>query len=129
MGIDARVSTGNEWENRYGYSRAVRSGNLILTTGTVSMNDDASMYVPDDGYAQAMRCLEIITNAVKELGGVRTDIARTRFYVTDIGRSDEFGRAHKDFFGEHRPALTMVEVRALIAPEFLVEIECEAIVN
>jgi len=129
MAIDQRISTGNEWERKYGYSRAVRCGNLILTTGTVSMNDNATPFVPDDGYAQAMRCLEIITEAVEELGGTRTDIARSRFYVTDIARSDEFGRAHKDFFNEHRPALTMVEVSKLISPAFLIEIECDAIVG
>ncbi len=133
MGIDARVSTGNEWEGRYGYSRAVRSGNLIFTTGTVSMNADASAFVPDDGFAQAGRCLEIIERAVVELGGVKSDIVRTRFYVTDISRADEFGRAHKVFFGDdgldHAPALTMVEVKGLIDPGFLVEIEAEAVVG
>ena len=133
MGIDARVSTGNEWEGRYGYSRAVRSGDLIFTTGTVSMNADASAFVPDDGFAQAGRCLEIIERAVVELGGVKSDIVRTRFYVTDISRADEFGRAHKAFFGDggldHAPALTMVEVKGLIDPAFLVEIEAEAVVR
>ncbi len=133
MAIDANISTGNEWERRYGYSRAVRSGGMIFTTGTVSMNDDASAYVPDDGYAQAMRCLEIIERAVVELGGTKGDIVRSRFYVTDIGRADEFGRAHKAFFGEgdsdHAPCLTMVEVARLIDDAFLIEIECEAVVG
>ncbi|MBO6513132.1 MAG: RidA family protein [Phycisphaerales bacterium] len=126
-------STGNEWENRYGYSRAVRSGDLVFLTGTISMNDDGTPHVPDDGYAQATRCFEIIERAVRALGGTRSDIVRSRVYVTDISRSDEFGRAHKDFFGEggldHRPCLTMVEVSGLIAPEFLVEIECDAVVG
>jgi len=129
MAIDARVSTGNEWEGRYGYSRAVRSGDLIYTTGTVSMNGDGSAFVPDDGFAQAGRCLEIIERAIAELGGCKSDIVRTRFYVTDIARSDAFGRAHKKFFGDHGPCLTMVEVKGLIAPEFLVEIEAEAVVG
>ena len=129
MGIDARVSTGNEWEGRYGYSRAVRSGSLIFTTGTVSMNADASAFVPDDGFAQAGRCLEIIERAVVELGSVKSDIVRTRFYVTDISRADEFGRAHKAFFESHEPALTMVEVKGLIDPAFLIEIEAEAVVD
>lgn len=129
MAIDQRVSTGNEWEKRYGYSRAVRSGGLIYTTGTVSMNEDGSAYVPDDGFAQAARCLEILERAVVELGGSKSDLVRTRFYVTDIARADEFGRAHKDFFGELGPCLTMVEVNGLIAPEFLIEIEAEAVIG
>lgn len=133
MGIESKVSTGNEWEKKYGYSRAVRSGDLIFTTGTVSMNPDGTMFVPDDGYAQAMRCLEIIERAVVELGGSKRDLVRTRFYVTDIARSDEFGRAHKAFFGDggldQGPCLTMVEVKGLISPEFLVEIEGEAVVG
>lgn len=129
MGIDQRLSTGNEWEKKYGYSRGVRSGNLIFLTGTVSMNADGTPYVPDDGYAQAMRCYEIIERAVVELGGTKSDLVRSRVYVTDIARSDEFGRAHKDFFGEHGPCLTMVEVSALITAEFLVEIECDAVVG
>jgi isochorismate pyruvate lyase len=106
---------------------------MIFTTGTVSMNDDASAYVPDDGYAQAMRCLEIIERAVVEFGGRKEDIVRSRFYVTDIARADEFGRAHKAFFGEagldHAPCLTMVEVARLIEDAFLIEIECEAVVR
>ena len=129
MGIDAQTSTGNEWERRYGYSRAVRSGGMIFTTGTVSMNEDMSAYVPDDGFAQAMRCLEIIERAVVELGGSKGDIVRSRFYVTDIARADEFGRAHKTFFEEHAPCLTMVEVARLIDDAFLIEIECEAVVG
>lgn len=133
MGIDSKVSTGNEWERRYGYSRGVRCGNLIFLTGTVSMNADGSAYVPDDGYAQALRCLEILERAVVELGGLKGDLVRTRFYVTDIARSDEFGRAHKAFFGDgdldQGPCLTMLEVKGLIAPEFLVEIEGEAVVG
>jgi len=124
-----RVSTGNEWERRYGYSRAVRAGNLVVTTGTVSMNADASAYVPDDGYAQALRCYEIIGRALGKLGATRADIVRTRMYVTDIARADEFGRAHKAFFADLSPCLTMVEVSALIAPGYLVEIEAEAVVG
>ena len=126
MPIDARFGTGNEWERRFGYSRAVRAGDWVLTTGTVSMNDDATPFVPDDGFAQAERCLEIVERSLIELGAARTDVLRTRFYVTDIARAEEFGRAHAAFFGDHAPCLTMVEVSRLIAPEFLIEIEAEA---
>ncbi len=126
MPIDAAHSTGNEWERRYGYSRAVRAGDLIVTTGTVALDEAGAPFAPGDAEAQAARALEIIEGAVRQLGATRTDILRTRFYVTDISRADEFGRAHSAFFGEHRPALTMVEVARLIDPAFLVEIEAEA---
>lgn len=129
MPIDARISTGNEWELRFGYSRAVRSGKLIFTTGTVSMNEDGTPFTPDDGCSQATRCLEIIERAVSGLGGARGDIVRVRYFVTDITRSAEFGRAHQEFFGEQRPCLTMVEVAGLIDPVFLVEIEAEAVLS
>lgn len=126
MPIDQHFSTGNQWERAFGYSRAVRSGTTILCTGTVSMNEDGTPHVPDDPYAQATRCLEIIERGVQAVGGRREDILRTRFYVTCIDRAEDFGRAHKDFFGDHAPCLTMVEVARLISPEFLVEIEADA---
>jgi len=124
--IDARHSTGNSWERRFGYSRSVRAGDWILTTGTLALTDAGEPFVPEDGRAQTSRCLAIIERAIAAHGGSRTDIVRTRFYVTDIGRSEEFGQGHRDFFGEHAPCLTMVEVAALIGPGFLVEIEAEA---
>lgn len=133
MAIHQSVSTGNQWETRFGYSRAVRAGNLIFTTGTVSMNPDGTPHTPDDAGAQASRCLQIIGAAVEQLGGRVGGIVRTRFYVTDIGLSEDFGLAHRAFFdrgqGAHRPCLTMVEVARLISPEFLIEIEAEAVVD
>jgi len=98
------------------------------------MNPDGSPFTPggpDDAGARALRCLHIIGGAVEQLGGKVSDIVRTRFYVTDISRSEVFGLAHAAFFdgsgGGHRPCLTMVEVTRLIAPEFLIEIEAEAV--
>jgi len=129
MPIDQRVSTGNEWEQRYGYSRAVRTGDLVFVTGTVSMNADGTPYVPDDGFAQATRCLEIILRSITELGGQLDDLVRSRFYVTDIARADEFGRAHRAFFGDHGPCLSMLQVAGLIDPNFLLEIEAEAVIR
>ncbi|MFG0327166.1 MAG: Rid family hydrolase [Phycisphaerales bacterium JB037] len=131
MPIDRTHSTGNAWEERYRYSRAVRAGDLILTTGTVSMNADGTPYTPTGpggGRVQATRCLEIIERAVEALGGTRSDIVRTRFYVTEMDRADEYGTAHREFFMgvPHAPCLTMVEVARLIDPGFLVEIEAEA---
>jgi len=132
MPIDRTHSTGNIWEERYGYSRAVRAGDRIITTGTVSMHENGTAYTPTGpggGRVQATRCLEIIERAVEALGGKRSDIVRTRFFVTEIERADEFGTAHRAFFEPvgHAPCLTMVGVASLIAPGFLVEIEAEAV--
>ena len=126
MPIDARFSTGNHWERTYGYSRAVRSGRTILTTGTVSMNEDGTPFVPDDAHAQALRCLEIVERGVLALGGTREDVLRTRFYVTCIDRADDFGRAHREFFRDHAPCSTMVELARLLSPDLLVEVEAVA---
>lgn len=122
-----RVATGSVWESRYGYSRALRVGNHIFLTGTAPIADDGTTNAPGDAHAQAARCFEIIEAALRELGADRTAIVRSRVYVTDIARADEFGRAHREFFGDHRPCLTMVEVSRLIAEDMLVEIECDAI--
>ena len=132
MPIEQFVSTGNEWERKYRYSRAVRAGGLVLTTGTVAIDGEGNPVAPGDGFAQALRCLQIIDGAIRQLGASKADILRTRFYVTDISRADEFGRAHAEYFGGlHRaggPCLTMVGVKELIDPVFLVEIEAEAYV-
>jgi enamine deaminase RidA (YjgF/YER057c/UK114 family) len=129
MPIDDRHSTGNAWERAYGYSRAVRAGPHVFVTGTLPLNPDGSPFTPDDGTAQATRALEIIEAAVRELGGSKLDIVRSRFFVTDIARSDEFGRAHAAFFADHRPALTMVEVAGLVGEGFLIEIEADAVLG
>jgi isochorismate pyruvate lyase len=82
---------------------------------------------PGDGYAQAVRCLEIVRAALEELGGGFSDVVRTRMFVTDIARWQEFGRAHEEAFGAHPPATTMVQVSALIDPAMLIEVEADAI--
>ena len=122
-----RVQTGSVWEARYGYSRAVRAGSQIFLTGTAPIAPDGSTHAPGDAYAQTARCFEIIEAALRELGADRSAIVRSRVYVTDIDRADEFGRAHREFFGEQGPCLTMVEVSRLIDPAMLVEIECDAL--
>ncbi len=123
-----QIGPDNEWARRYGYSRAVRAGNLAFTTGTVPMNEDGTPFTPDDGFAQALRSYEIIERALEQLGARKTDIVRTRMYVTDIARADEFGQAHKRFFGDHAPCLTMVEVARLVGTGFLIETEAEAVI-
>jgi enamine deaminase RidA (YjgF/YER057c/UK114 family) len=123
------ISSGGPWENVVGYSRAVRAGNQILVAGTTAAEPDGTIYGGDDAYLQARRCFEIIEHALKEAGASMADIVRTRMFVTDISRWEEFGRAHGEFFREIRPAATMVQVAALIDPAILVEIEVDAVVE
>ncbi|MEM7629644.1 MAG: Rid family hydrolase [Planctomycetota bacterium] len=122
-----RVGTGNRWETAYAYSRASRAGGLVFCTGTVALADGGEAFAPGDAHAQTLRCFEIIEGSLRELGLGRTAIVRSRVFVTDIHQADAVGRAHASFFGVHRPCLTQVGVHALIAPEFVVEIECDAV--
>lgn len=123
-----RRSAGVVWEDRVGYCQAVRAGGLIFIKGTAPVAEDgAGTYAPGDAYAQARRCLELIDEALRGLGVDRTRVARTRMFVTDIARWAEYGRAHAEFFGAHRPVTTMVEVKALIDPAMLIEIEADAV--
>jgi enamine deaminase RidA (YjgF/YER057c/UK114 family) len=120
------ASTGSKWEPIIGYSRAVRTGNVITVTGTVGVNADGTY--PDGVAAQARRALAIIQAAVEALGGRLSDVVRTRMFVVDIAKWEELGKAHGELFGEIRPATTMVEVTKLIDAAALVEIEADAIV-
>ncbi len=98
-------------------------------TGTVAINEDGTVHAEGDAYAQARRCLEIIERALKPLGASMKNIIRTRMFVTDISRWQEYGRAHGEVFADHPPATTMVEVKALIDPRMLIEIEADAVVE
>ena len=123
------VSSGGPWELPVGYSRAVRTGNLIAVAGTTAARPDGTVEGGDDAYLQARRCFEVIEQALAELGATMADVIRTRMFVTDISRWQEFGRAHGEFFGEVRPAATMVEVQRLIAPGLLIEVEVDAVIG
>ncbi len=123
-----RVFSGAPWESRVGYCRALRAGERVFVTGTASVAEDGNVYAPGDAYAQARRCLEIIAEALRGVGAAMADVTRTRMFVTDIGRWEEFGRAHAEAFGPHPPTTSMVEVSRLIDPEMLVEIEADAVV-
>ena len=124
-----RVQSGAPWESKVGYCRAIRMGALIAVTGTTSLTPDGRVHAPGDAYEQARRCLEIIERAITQLGARREQIIRTRIFVTDIKRWEEFGRAHGEFFKTCPPATTMVEVKALIDPAMLVEIEADAVLS
>jgi isochorismate pyruvate lyase len=115
------------WESKVGYCRAIRMGSSIAVTGTVSLNERGEIHAPNDGYAQAKRCLETIEKAITPLGASRRNIIRTRMFVTNIKRWEEFGRAHSEFFADYPPATSMIEVKGLIDPEIMIEIEADAV--
>lgn len=122
-------SSGAKWEAIVGYSRAVKVGNIIEVTGTVAVDDESRLQGGDSAYAQTRFILEKIATVLEKAGAGMKDVVRTRMFVTDISRWEEFGKAHGEFFGEIRPCTTMVEVSKLIAPEYLIEIEATAIIQ
>ena len=103
-----RVFSGAPWEEEVGYCRALKAGDLIFVTGTAPVSPRGSVHAPGDGYAQAVRCLEIIQDALARLGAGLEDVVRTRMFVTDISRWEEYGRGHREAFGDHPPTTTMV---------------------
>jgi enamine deaminase RidA (YjgF/YER057c/UK114 family) len=122
-------SSGAKWESIVGYSRAVKVGNIIEVTGTVAVDDQSRLQGGDSAYLQTRFILEKIAAILDKAGAGMKDVVRTRMFVTDISRWEEFGKAHGEFFGEIRPCTTMVEVSKLIAPEYLIEIEATAIIQ
>ena len=123
------ISSGGPWEPVVGYSRAVRTGNHVFVAGTTAAAPDGTVFGPGDGYLQAKRCFEIIEAALAEAGAAMRHVVRTRMFVTDISRWEEFGRAHGECFRDLRPAATMVQVSALISPDMLIEIEVDAVID
>jgi enamine deaminase RidA (YjgF/YER057c/UK114 family) len=123
-----RASSGSPFEASIGFSRAIRVGDRILVSGTAPVEADGSS-TPGDAEAQAERCLAIIVAAIEQLGGGAEDVVRTRMFLTDPADAEAVGRAHGRWFGDIRPAATMVAGAVLLRPEWRVEIEAEAVIG
>lgn len=122
-----RVSSGSSYEPVIGFSRAVKVGRTIAVSGTAPIGIDGRTVGAGDPAAQTRRCLEIIIAAIEQLGGSARDVIRTRTYITRVKDWEQIGRAHGEFFADIRPASTMVKVAGLLDPDWLVEIEADAV--
>jgi len=120
------VDSGTEWESAVGYSRAVRAGDEVHVSGTTATDETGTLVGEGDPYAQASQALANVERALAEAGASVGDVVRTRLYVTDVDEWEAIGRAHRETFGEVRPATSMVQVERLIDPDMVVEIEAVA---
>lgn len=124
-----RIATNTPWEAQVGYSRALRVGPYVHVSGTTATDSEGRVVGRGDPYRQARQAIRNIADALHRAGSGLRDVVRTRIFVTDIETWEEVGRAHGEAFGEVRPAATLVEVRRLVDPEMLVEMEADAVVD
>jgi len=120
-------SSGAKWEDIVGYSRAVKVGNVIEVTGTVAVDQGGKPVGGTSAYEQTKFAIQKIEKVLEQAGASLNDVVRTRMFVTDISRWEEYGKAHGEFFSAIKPCTSMIEVKALIEPDYLVEIEATAI--
>ena len=121
-------ATNTEWEPFVGYSRAVRVADHVFVSGTTATDDDGTLVAPGDPYGQTIQVLENVKRALERAGASLQDVVRTRMFVTDISRWQEYGRAHGEYFRDIRPVTSMLEVKALIDPAMMIEIEVDALI-
>jgi enamine deaminase RidA (YjgF/YER057c/UK114 family) len=124
-----RYSSGTKWEPIVGYSRAIRVQNFVYVSGTTATDQRGNLIGVGEARAQTIQTLNNIKTALESVGAKVEDVVRTRIYVTDMTRWEEIGRAHGEFFKHIQPATTMIEVKRLVNPEMLVEVEAEAIID
>lgn len=129
MSQRTNYSSGAKWEDIIGYSRAVKVGNVIEVTGTVAVDENSNLVGKGDAYLQTKFIIEKLEKVLKQAGASLKDVVRTRLFVTNISRWEEYGRAHGEYFKDIKPCTSMIEVKGLIDPEHLVEIELTAIVS
>ena len=122
-------SSGAKWEEIVGYSRAVKVGNIIEVTGTVAVDENNILVGDNDAYMQTKFIIEKIEKVLHRAGASLGDVIRTRMFVTDISRWQEYGKAHGEFFQNIKPCTSMIEVKGLISPEYLIEIEATAVIQ
>ena len=120
-------SSGAQWEGSVGYSRAVKVGNVIEVSGTVAVDERGNLIGEGDPYLQTKFIIQKIEAVLQQAGATLNDVVRTRMFVTDISKQEDYGRAHGEAFANIRPCTSMLEIKSLIAPEYLIEIEATAI--
>lgn len=125
----SNISTGTDWEDKVGYSRAVKVGNQVFVSGTTAVDENGDIVGKGDVYLQTRQCILNIEKALKKAGASLNNVVRTRTFITNMDDWEAFGKAHEEFFGTIKPAATLVEINKLIDPDLLVEIEVNAVVE
>ena len=128
MNDKIKISSGAKWENIIGYSRAVKTGNRIFIGGTTAVDENSKIVAKGDVYNQTKYIFQKIEKYLVQTGAAPEDVVVNRIFTTDISKWEEIGRAHAEFFGKIKPCCTIVEVKRLVSPDMLVEVETEAII-
>jgi enamine deaminase RidA (YjgF/YER057c/UK114 family) len=129
MSNRTNYSSGAKWEDIVGYSRAVKVGNTVEVTGTVAVDENGQTVGKGDAYEQTRFIIAKIEKVLQQAGASLSDVVRTRMFVTDIARWEQYGQAHGEYFNKIKPCTSMIEVKGLIAPDYLIEIEATAIID